>query len=88
MACGTPVVASDAVPVADGLNGLVVHSYSPRDYADALERLLKDGELWSRLQRNGLEYAKQFDHLEIAKRYVRVIESLLNDTYRSTKGSS
>jgi glycosyltransferase involved in cell wall biosynthesis len=42
----------------------------------ALERLLVDGELWSRLSRNGLEFVKRFDHIEVAKRYLSIIGGL------------
>jgi glycosyltransferase involved in cell wall biosynthesis len=79
MACGTPVVVSSAVPeelVVDGFNGIRVGSLDPRDYADALERLLVDGELWSRLSRNGLEFVKRFDHVEVAKKYLSIIGGL------------
>jgi len=79
MACGTPVVVSSAVPeelVVDGFNGIRVGSLDPRDYADALERLLVDGELWSRLSRNGLEFVERFDHVEVAKRYLSIIGGL------------
>jgi hypothetical protein len=42
----------------------------------ALERLLVDGELWSRLSRNGLEFVKRFDHVEVAKRHLSIIGGL------------
>ena len=80
MACGTPVAASSAVPeevVMDGFNGIRVDSFDPRDYANALERLLLDEELWLRLSRNGLEFVKQFDYIEIAKKYVSIIREVL-----------
>ena len=80
MMYGTPVVVSRAVPeevVMDGFNGIGVNSFDPRDYANALERLLLDGELWLRLSRNGLEFVKQFDYIEIAKKYVNIIREVL-----------
>jgi len=80
MACGTPVVVSNATPeeeVIDGFNGIRVNSFDPRDYANALERLLLDEELWLRLSRNGLEFVKQFDYIEIAKKYVSIIREVL-----------
>jgi glycosyltransferase involved in cell wall biosynthesis len=80
MACGTPPVVSTAVPeevVIDGYNGLRVHTLDPRDYAVALERLLTDQELWLRLSRNGREFAKQFNYVEIASKYIELIKSLL-----------
>jgi len=80
MACGTPVVVSNAVPeevVMDGFNGIRVNSFDPWDYANALERLLLDEELWLRLSRNGLEFVKQFDYIEVAKKYVSIIREVL-----------
>lgn len=79
MACGTPVVVSNAVPeevVIDKFNGIRVNSYNPEDYASALERLLVDGELWLRLSRSDLEFVKQFDYVEIAKKYVEIFKGL------------
>ena len=79
MARGTPPVVSTAVPeevVIDGYNGLRVHSLHPRDYAAALERLLTDQELWLKLSRNGREFVKQFNYIEIANKYINLIKNL------------
>jgi len=79
MASGTPVVVSSAVPeevVIDGFNGLRVNSYDPKDYANALERLLRNEELWSKISKNCLEFVKQFNHIEVAKRYVSLIREI------------
>jgi glycosyltransferase involved in cell wall biosynthesis len=79
MASGTPVVVSSAVPeevVIDGFNGLRVNSYDPKDYANALERLLRDEELWSKISKNCLEFVKQFNHIEVANRYVSLIREV------------
>jgi len=76
MACGTPVVVSSAVPeevVINGYNGIRVNSYDPRDYADALESLLRNEELWLRLHSNGLRFVKQFDHISVTKKYLDII---------------
>ena len=80
MACGTPVVISNSVPeevVINDFNGIRVNSYNPEDYANALEKLLRDEELWLKLSRNGLEFVKRFDYVEIAKRYINVIHEIL-----------
>jgi len=48
MACGTPVVVSNAVPeevIINNFNGIRVNSFNPQDYANALEKLLTDEEL-------------------------------------------
>jgi len=80
MACGTPVVASSAVPeevVINGYNGIRVNSYNPIDYANALERLLEDEKLWLRLSQNGQEFVRQFDHVNIASRYLELIHGFM-----------
>jgi len=80
MACGTPVVVSNAVPeevVLNNFNGIRVSSFNPKDYANALEKLLLNEELWLKLSRNGLEFVKQFDHVRIAKEYEAVIKKVL-----------
>jgi len=76
MACGTPVVVSSAVPeevVINGYNGIRVNGYDSRDYADALESLLRNEELWLRLHSNGLRFVKQFDHISVTKKYLDII---------------
>lgn len=86
MASGTPPVASAAVPedvVIDGLNGLRVNSQNPVDYANALEKLLRNEELWLKLHKAGTEFAKQFDHVNIAKRYEELVKGLLNECQRA-----
>ncbi|MEM1568447.1 MAG: glycosyltransferase family 4 protein [Thermofilaceae archaeon] len=56
MACGTPPVVSAAVPdsvVVHGVSGLRIDAMDPARYADALEELFRDGELWARLSKGG-----------------------------------
>jgi glycosyltransferase involved in cell wall biosynthesis len=80
IACGTPVVVSGAVPeevVIDGFNGIRVNSYDPRDYVNALERLLKDEKLRLRLSKNWQEFVKQFDYVNIASRYLELIHRFM-----------
>jgi glycosyltransferase involved in cell wall biosynthesis len=79
MACGAPPVVSPAVPeelVVDRENGLRVNSYDPVDYADALQALLTDEELWTRLSQNGVKTAEGLDHIKIAERYVDLLKNL------------
>jgi len=80
MACGTPVVVSSAVPeeiVTNGYNGIRLNSYDPIDYANALDRLLKDEKLWLRLSQNGQVFVRQFDHVNIASRYLELIHRFM-----------
>jgi len=73
-------VVSNAVPeevVINNFNGIRVNSFNPQDYADALEKLLTDEELWLKLSRNSLEFVKQFNYIEIARKYISIINELL-----------
>lgn len=80
MACGTPPVVSYAVPsdvVIHKYNGLRVESLNPVNYADALEKLLVDEDLWLRVHQHALSFVKKFDHVEIAKKYSDIFEKLV-----------
>jgi len=86
MACGTPPVVSQAVPsdvVIHECTGLRVGTLNPIDYANALERLLKDEDLWTVIHRNGRAYVKRFDHVKIAEEYLRLIEEIVETTRSS-----
>jgi glycosyltransferase involved in cell wall biosynthesis len=63
--------------VVNGFNGIRVNSFGSEDYANALEKLLIDEELWLKLSKNGREFIKQFSHIEIAKKYIDFIRELL-----------
>lgn len=53
-----------------------IASMNPVDYADALEALFRDEGLWARLSEGGREFAKRFNHVEIAKRYAEILTAL------------
>ena len=63
MACGTPVVCTDAHGnrdfCVDGVNCLMPPA-TPRAVGEALARLLSDGELRDSLAREGLRTAREF----------------------------
>jgi len=76
MASGTPVVVSNEIPtdvVSNGHNGFRINTYHPADYAEALAILLKDQELWTRLSENAISSVTRFDHIEIAKKYAKLM---------------
>ncbi|MEM3907383.1 MAG: glycosyltransferase family 4 protein, partial [Nitrososphaerota archaeon] len=80
MACGTPPVVSYAVPedvVVHGCNGLRVGTLNPVDYANALEKLVRDEELWVHMHQNAIAYVRKFDHIEVAKKYLELIEEVV-----------
>jgi glycosyltransferase involved in cell wall biosynthesis len=62
MACGTPVVCSDrgALGEVGGEGVAVVDPDKPGEIADAVERVLSDGEYRRRLVEAGLERARKF----------------------------
>ncbi len=63
-AVGTPVVAAAvgglSTAVADGLSGVLVHGHDPRDYADALARVLDDASFNAHLRSNARAQAERF----------------------------
>ena len=46
--------------VLDGVTGVLVDGHDPRDYADAIGRLLEDDGLRDEMSRAGAEHAPQF----------------------------
>lgn len=80
MACGTPTVVSSAVPgdvIIHGYNGLRIESLNPVDYANALEMLLIDEDLWLNIHRAALSFVKRFDHIRIARKYVDIFNGIV-----------
>jgi glycosyltransferase involved in cell wall biosynthesis len=78
MACGTPVVASDAGSLRE--IGGEAALYAPPDdaaaWAAALRAIVSDGQLRERLRTAGLERAKQFTWDESARRHVALFRSV------------
>ncbi|HKI34244.1 MAG TPA: glycosyltransferase family 1 protein [Gemmataceae bacterium] len=62
MACGTPVVASNAsaVPEAVGAAGVVADARNPEAFAAALARMLEDDDLRAQSAKRGLARAAEF----------------------------
>jgi len=63
-ACGTPVVAAAVgglrTAVRDGVSGLLVNGHDPRDYADALSRVLSSPEWRALLGAGAVRHAAHF----------------------------
>ncbi len=78
MACGTPVVCSDAPPLPDvvGQAALVVNARHPEAIADALARVLTDADLRSELRARGLERAGQFSIERSTRMILDVLEQV------------
>ncbi len=79
MACGTPVVASNAssLPEVVGDAGFLVDPHSPEAIAEAVRRVLEDTRLAEELHRRGLERARTFSWERTARETLAVYESLL-----------
>jgi len=80
MGIGMPIVTTrwDGVDelVEDGVNGFVTAG-DPASFADALERLMRDGALRARMGRASMEKAKAFDlRTSVFPKYLRLIEEL------------
>lgn len=80
MACGTPVIASNAasLPEVVGDAALMVDPFSTESIADTIERIILDEDLRSELSRKGLERALHYSWDNsvriIADAYDRLIE--------------
>ena len=78
MACGTPVVSSNAasLPEAVGDAGLLVPPDDPVALAAALRRVLEDADLRARLHAAGLAQAQRFTWEETARQTLTVYQEL------------
>jgi glycosyltransferase involved in cell wall biosynthesis len=80
MACGRPVVASAvgglAESVVDGRTGLLVPPRQPNRIADALDRLLRDDGLRTRLGRAGARRSRRYGWDAIAAETLAVAEQI------------
>lgn len=77
MACGAPVVVSDAsalVEVSEGA-GLVCSAHDSEDLANAIQRILADSNLRERLSQNSLQRASAFSWETSSKKLLSVLEA-------------
>ncbi len=81
MACGTPVVASDAasLPEVVGGTGVLVSPLDERGWTTALRRVLEDDGLASDLRRAGPERAARFSWRRMAQETLRCYEELASN---------
>jgi D-inositol-3-phosphate glycosyltransferase len=85
-ATGTPVIGAAVggltTVIHDGRSGLLVDSHEPRDWANAMRRVLEDDALRSRLVAGAVEQARLFSWERTAQRtldvYRRARSSLLD----------
>lgn len=78
MACGTPVITShtSSLPELAGKAALLVEPADVSDIADAMRRLLQDGDLRRRLVSEGFEQTRKFTWDKAGHQLLGVYESL------------
>jgi len=78
MACGTPVITSDAssLPEVVGEAGLIVEATDVEDLAEAMKRVLEDDALQEEMIARGLEQARKFTWEEAASKLLSLYETL------------
>ena len=78
--CGTPVVAAavGGLPyiVEEGKSGLLVDGHNPADYAAALDRVLMDSALSTRLSAGALEHSERFSWDATVSRFLELYEGI------------
>jgi glycosyltransferase involved in cell wall biosynthesis len=81
MACGTPVVCSNAasLPEVAGGAALLVDPLDVEGLAAALERVLGDEELRARLTQRGFEQARRFSWEKCARETLKVLENVCHE---------
>ena len=81
MACGTPVVCSDAtsLPEVVGDAALTVDPYNVEALAEAMCRVLGERDLASALRARGLERAQQFTWRRTARETLGVYRQVLDE---------
>ena len=80
MACGAPVITSNisSMPEIVGNAGILVNPYHADELADAMLRLIQNGDLRKRLARRGIERAKSFSWERAAQTTLAVYEHAVN----------
>lgn len=80
MACGCPVVASNApaIPEVCGDAAVYFDPYDPQDMAEKIEMVLKDENLRKDLIAKGYQRIKKYSWDESAKKLLKIIEEVAN----------
>ena len=78
---GLPIITTDEGGISDivkdGENGLICEKRNPEDLANAIEKLLKDDNLRSRMGQNGYQrYRNHFTLQSFEKRLVHILQSV------------
>jgi glycosyltransferase involved in cell wall biosynthesis len=77
MAMGTPVIVSNVTGITQFVqnmeNGLVLDETAPDAFADAIERLTQDHQLWERLAQNAYTSMKKYSWDQVARDILGVL---------------
>ncbi|MCR5764286.1 MAG: glycosyltransferase family 4 protein [Treponema sp.] len=78
MACGLPVACSSSGALREiaGDNALYFDSDNIEDFASAIERIVTDTELRTRLSEGGIAFAKKFSWQQTAEKTVELLKSV------------
>ena len=78
MACGTPVISADSssLPEIGGDAAIYASAFDAQAWAEAMKRILSDGELRTNLREAGLRHVKQFSWERSAQRHAEIFHSL------------
>jgi len=79
MACGTPVITSNtsSMPEIAGDAAILIDPYKPDEITNAIERLLTDSELYTKLKAAGPERAKNFSWKKMAEHTLLLYKEIL-----------
>ncbi len=82
IASGLPIIVSrvegNEDVLEEGYNGLSAEYNNPTDFADAIEKLIKQPELRKKMSKNSIEKSKQFTWESIAKKYLELYEKSIH----------
>lgn len=80
MASGIPLIASDVKGLKDVVKdaGLLFSHENEYELADCIKKILYDKNLYARLQKKGLEKAKEYSIINTANKYDTMYHNLLN----------
>jgi glycosyltransferase involved in cell wall biosynthesis len=81
MQCGSPVITGDrtSLPEVVGDAGILVDPFDVTSIADAIGRMLSDGDLRNELRQKGFERARRFSWQRAARETLGVFEKVMND---------
>ncbi len=74
---GKPVIASRIFEVERIAGDAVNYASTPKEYENAIERLLGDKKLYSSLSKSGFAKAKQFDWSKLSARFLKALKGVV-----------